>query len=166
MWLINTGNFYQGHYFSSFRWSTHFLDVTFGLGVEAAIEIGGVSLLESRSADRVGIIIVIDAASSKDGAVDVGQEATIRQVQSSDDVGTDGILLVVLAPVDVGPSSAAGAVQDMGWANPVQFGLDGLPILHTDRGHVDLFALALQDLLQVAGYPALAAPDKESRRHG
>ena len=137
-----------------------------GLGVEAALEVGQVGLLEAGAADGVGVIVEVDAARGEDGDVDALEEAAVGQVEGANDVGAHGLLLVVLAPVDVGPSSAAGAVQDMGRANPVQFRLDGLPILHTDRGHVDLFALALQDLLQVAGYPALAAPDKESRRHG
>lgn len=136
-----------------------------GLGVEAAIEVGQVCLLESRTANRVGIVIVVDTSSGEDSAVNTAREAQIGQIQSSNDVGTDRVLFMVLTPVDIGSSGAASTVQDVSRPDLFQFCLDGFSILHTDRGHVNLLALALQHLFEVAGDPAFATPDEESRRH-
>ncbi len=114
----------------------------------------------------MGIVIVVDASSGEDGAVNATQEAAVSQVQSPNDIRTHRLLLMVFAPVDIGSSSTASAVQYMGWTNLLQLRLDGLSVLHTNRCRINFVALALQDLLKMAGNPALASPDEKSMRHG
>jgi len=81
------------------------LNVGLGLGVERSSKIGLVSLEVSRSANWMGIVVGIDATSSKDGDVNAFQEASIGQVQGTNDIVSDGLLLMVLTPVDIWSAS-------------------------------------------------------------
>lgn len=71
---------------------------------------------------------------------------------------------MVLAPVDIGTSRAAGSIEDVGGLDALELGDDSLAILHADRRGVDFLALLLEDRLQVTGDPALATPDEEAVR--
>ena len=53
--------------------------------------------------------------SGKHGAVNTLHPATIGKIERSNDVASNGLFLVVLAPVDIGTSRDACAVQDMSW---------------------------------------------------
>jgi len=133
-----------------------------GLGVEAALEVGRVRLQISRAVPGMGIVVLVDAAGGEHGAVDALEVAAVGQVQSPDHVGAHRLLLVVLAPVDVGAAGAAGCVEDVRGLYAVELGQDALAVLHADRRRKHLLALLLQDALQVARHPALAAPDEEA----
>lgn len=87
---------------------------------------------------------------SKDSDVDVLQEADISETQCADNVGSNGLLPVVLAPIDIWSASATSAVQNMGWLDPLELGDACFPILHANSGGVDLLSLALQESLQVS----------------
>lgn len=145
--------------------STDLLDVSLGLRVERSIKVGLVGLEETWATDWVLLIVSVDAASSKDGAVNVLEEAAVGQVQGTDNVGANGILLVVLAPVNVWASSAAGAVEDVGWLDTLELSNDGLAVLHANSGGGDLLALGLEEGLEVASNPSLSTPDEERIRH-
>ena len=133
-----------------------------GLRVEAAGEVGRVRLEVTGATDGVGVVVLVYAAGREDGDMDAREEAGVGQVEGADDVGAHRGLLVVLAPVDVGPSRAAGAVKDVRRLHPFQLPDHGLAVLHPHRRREHLLALALQDALQMPGHPALAAPDEEA----
>ncbi len=61
----------------------------------------------------MGLVVMVNAAGGKDGAVDAGEEAAVGQVEGADHIGPDRFLLVVLAPVDIGTPRGPGAVQHM-----------------------------------------------------
>ena len=131
-----------------------------GLRVEAPGKVGLVLLLEALAAHGVLLVVLVDAARREDGAVDAAEEAAVGEVEGADDVAPYGSLLVVLAPVDVGTAGDASGVEDVGGLDAVELGEHGLAVLHADRGAVDLLALRLEEGREVAGDPALAAPDE------
>lgn len=133
-----------------------------GLGVEAASEIGSVSFKETWAVPRVLLVVLVDAAGSKDGAVNALEEAAVGQIKGSDDIGSHGILLVILTPVDIRATGAASGVENMGGLDAVELFEDLLAVLHANGGGVNLLALSLEDRLEMAGHPALAAPDQET----
>lgn len=145
--------------------STYLLNVSLGLRVEGAGEVGLVGLGETLATHLVLLIVLVDASGSEDGAVDVLQEAAVGQVKGTDNIVADGVLLVVLAPIDVWASSGAGAVEDVGWLNSLELSNDGLTVLHADSGGSDLLALGLEESLEVASNPSLSTPDEERIRH-
>jgi hypothetical protein len=76
-----------------------------GLGVERTVKVGLVSLEETWSANWVGIVVRVNAAGGENGYVNSSLEAAIGQVQGTNNVVSDGILLVILTPVDIWSSS-------------------------------------------------------------
>jgi hypothetical protein len=134
--------------------------MSLGHGVERAIKVGEVSLLEAWAAHWVSLIVLVDAAGSENSAVDVLEEAAVSKVEGADNIGADGVLLVVLAPIDVWAASAASAVQDVGWLDSLELSNDGLAVLHADSGGGDLLALGLEERLEVTSNPALTTPDQ------
>lgn len=133
-----------------------------GHGVEAADKVGSVLLLEASTAHGVLLIVLVDASGRKDGAVNTSLGALIGQRQSANDVGANRLLLVVLAPVNVGSASAARGVEDVRGLDLVEHLGDTGDIFHADSGAGNLLALLLEELLEVASHPALAAPDEEA----
>jgi hypothetical protein len=102
------------------------------------------------------LVILVDAAGSKDGAVNSLQEAAIGEVHGAYNIRAHGSLLVVLAPVDVWTPRATGGIENMRRLDFVEKLQHGFAILHPyGRGH-DVFALALQQRFEVAGDPAVA----------
>jgi len=81
------------------------LNMCLGLGVERTIKVGLVSLEESLATDWVIIIIGIDTSSSEDSDVNALLEAAIGQVESADNIVSDGLFSVVFAPINIGSSS-------------------------------------------------------------
>jgi len=143
------------------------LNVSLGLGVERAIEIGLISLKVPWTSDGVLLIVCVDAAGGKDGEVDLLQETAVSQVEGADDVASDGLLLVVLAPIDIRTSGAASTVEDVGWLDSLKLSDDSLAVLHAHCGSGDSLALALEKSLEMASDPSLASPDEEGLRlHG
>ena len=96
--------------------------------------------------------------------MDPEQEAAVGEVQGADDVAADRGLLVVLAPIDVWSAGAAGAVEDVGWAHALKHVQHPFTVLHADRCRRDRPALAFQELVQMPGDPAIAAPDQKGAR--
>lgn len=114
-----------------------------GFRVERTIKIGLVCLEEAWSANWVGIIVCVDATGGKDSDVNALQEAAVGQVQGANDIVSDGILLVILAPVDIGSASGASSVEDVCRLDSLQFGDDGFAVLHADCGGVYLLSYKL-----------------------
>lgn len=108
------------------------------------------------------IVVLVDATSGKDSNVDAFEEAAVGQVQCTNNIGAHRLLLVVLAPVDIGTSCAAGSIEDVGGLDALELGNDSLAVLHADRRGVDFLALLLKDRLEVTGDPALATPNEEA----
>lgn len=136
------------------------------LGVEATTEVGLVCLSKAGASPWVLVVVLVDASRGKDGDVDALEEAAVGQVQCANDVGAHSLLLVVLTPVDIGPSCAAGSIEDVGRLDALELSDDGLAVLHANRGCVYFLALFFENRLQVAGHPALATPDEEAVRGG
>jgi hypothetical protein len=134
--------------------------VSLGLGVERAIKVGLVGLEVSWATNWVLLIVGVDAASGEDSQVNLLQVGEISKVESTDDIASDGLLLVVLTPINIWASSAASAVQDVGWLDSLDLSKNSLAVLHADGGALDLLALGLEETLQVASDPALATPDE------
>ena len=115
-------------------------NVCLGLGVEGAVKVGLVGLEETWTANWVGLIVGVDAAGSEDGDVNALQEAGIGQVQGANDIVSDGVLLVVLTPVDVGAASGTSSVEDVSGLDLLQLGDDSFAVLHADGGGVNLLS--------------------------
>lgn len=136
--------------------------MSLGLGIEAARKVGRVGLEETWAVPGVLLVVLVDAAGCEDGAVDALEEAAVGQVQSTNDIGSHGVLLVVLAPVDIGAAGAASSVENVGGLDTVELLEDLLAVLHANSRGVYIFALALEDGLEVTGDPALTTPDQKA----
>lgn len=145
---------------------THLLNVSLGLGVERAIKVGLVGLEVAWAADGVLLIVCVDASGGEDSQVDLLEETAIGQVQGADDIAADGILLVVLTPIDVGATSAASTVENVGWLDSLELSNDSLTVLHADSGGSNGLALALKESLEVTSNPSCATPDEVGRLLG
>lgn len=66
------------------------------------------------------IIVLIDASGRKVGDMDVPRRAKIDQIQCTDYVCSNGLSLVILAPVDVRPSGNTSTVENMRWLELVK----------------------------------------------
>lgn len=142
--------------------STHLLHVCLGLRVEAAGKVGRVGLGVAGPVPGVLIVVLVDASGCENGAVDALEITAVGQVEGANDVGPHRLLLVILAPVDIGATRAAGGVEHMGRPDPVELLQDLLTVLVADDGGVHILALLLEDVLEVASNPALATPDEEA----
>jgi len=116
------------------------LNVGLGLGVERAIEVGLVGLEISWTSNGVGLVVGVDTASGEDGDVNSLQVTAVGQVQCTNNVVSDGLLLVVLTPVDIGAASRTGSVEDVGWLDSLELSNDLLSVLHADGGGEDLLS--------------------------
>ena len=119
--------------------------MSLGLGIERPSEVGLVCLEVSRATHWVRLVVGVDATSGEDGDVDSLQEASIGQVQGTDDIVSHGILLVVLAPVDIWSASRSSCVENVCGLDFLQFSNDCFSVLHADGSGMDLFAWKLLD---------------------
>ena len=111
-----------------------------GLRVERAIKVGLVGLEETLATHWVLIIVRVDAASGEDSNVNSSLEAAVGQIQGTDNVVSDGVLFVVLAPIDIWSSSRSSSVEDVGWLDSVELSGNCLSVLHADGGAVHLLS--------------------------
>lgn len=93
------------------------------------------------SVDLELIVVVEDAASSVVRHVNVLAVADIGEGEAPDDVGADGLNLVVLTPVHVGAACYAGAVEHMGGLDALDVGEDALTVLQASSRKVKVQAL-------------------------
>lgn len=114
-----------------------------GLGVERTIEVGFVSLGEARAANWVAVIVGVDASSGKDSDVNALQEAAVCQVEGTDNIVSDGLLLVVLAPIDVRSASGTSSIKDVCWLVFLELSNDSFSVLHANGGSEDLLACTI-----------------------
>jgi hypothetical protein len=96
---------------------TYLLNVSLGLRVERPSKVGLVSLEVSWATNWVSIIVGVDAASGEDSDVDAFQEASVGQVQGTNNIVSDGLLLMVLAPIHVGSTGGSSSVKNVCWLN-------------------------------------------------
>lgn len=99
-------------------------------------------------------------------AMDVFQEAAVRQIQGTDDITSNDLLLVVFTPVNVGPPGTSCAIENMCWFYSLKFFHHGFTILHSHSCSGNMFPLLLQKLLQVSSNPPFATPDEENVLRG
>jgi len=129
--------------------------------IERAIEIGLVGLQVSRPSNWVRLIILVNTTRSIDGSMDSLQETSIGQVQSTDDIASDGLLLVIFAPINIGTAGATSTVENVCWLDPLEFGDDSFSVLHAHCGCVNLLSLAFKDGFQMACNPTFSTPDQK-----
>jgi hypothetical protein len=109
--------------------------VSLGLTVERPIKVGLVLLSETDSrSQRVGFIVLEDASSSVNSAVDSLFVTQVDNVQSSEHVSADCLGLVVLAPVNVGASSNTSTHENMGRLDLINLLLNIGAVLETAFG--------------------------------
>lgn len=94
---------------------TYRFNMALDQGVKASLKVWTVFLRIATPADGMSLVVLIDTPSGEDGAMDIGLKAGICQVQGANGIRSYRLGLVVLAPVDVGPPSASGSVQNVGW---------------------------------------------------
>lgn len=98
------------------------------------------------------------------GEVDQDQaflSAHVGQGQSPDHVGPDGLDLVGLAPVHVGPAGDPRGIEDVGGLHGRQVGNERRAVLEAARGVRKVYALRLAEPPQHAAYPARPPIDQE-----
>lgn len=110
-------------------------------------------------------IILINTTRRKNGAMNTELMALISEVQSANHIRPDRLRFIILAPVNVGPSRASRRIQDVRWLYPLELVDDLACVFHADHRCVDLLALALEKVIEMAGYPAVSAPDEKTVRH-
>jgi len=129
---------------------TNLLNMGLRFRIERAVEIGLVGLEVSRPSNWVRLIILINATRSIDGNMDSLQVTSIGQVQSTDDIASDGLLLIIFTPIDIWTAGATGTIENVCWLDPLEFGNDSFSVLHAYCGCVNLLSLAFKDCFQVA----------------
>jgi hypothetical protein len=125
---------------------TDLLDMSLGLGVERAVKVGLVSLEVSRATNWMCLVVGVDATSGEDGDVNASFVAAIGQVEGTDDIISDGLLLVILAPIDIWTASRSSCVKDVGGLDSLQLVLNGFSVLHANCRGVDLLACVIGKL--------------------
>ncbi len=116
-WHANTQNHAAGVTFE------HGLHVPLGLRVETLIKVWLIFLGETNARSKgVGIVVFKDAACGVHRAVNSTVIAQIRQVQCANDIGTNGLRLVILAPIDVRASGNTRRHEYVGGLLGVEFG--------------------------------------------
>jgi len=126
--------------------STNLLDMSLGLGVERTVKVGLVSLEVSRATNWMCLVVGVDATSGEDGDVNASFVAAIGQVEGTDDIISDGLLLVILAPIDIWTASRSSCVKDVGGLDSLQLVLNGFSVLHANCRGVDLLACVIGKL--------------------
>lgn len=96
------------------------------------------------------------------GEVHASFVAQFRQHQSSYHVAAHRLDSVVFAPVDVGPSGLASAVDDVSRLEFVKNLIHLGRVLHAVIGGMDNLALGVEQAFEVATDPALAAGEEEA----
>mmetsp|Transcript_22185 Transcript_22185/g.59842 ORF Transcript_22185/g.59842 Transcript_22185/m.59842 type:complete len:345 (-) Transcript_22185:26-1060(-) len=140
----------------------HVLHVGLGVGVEGAVEVGLVLLLEADARAELMLVIVLkDAPRGEHGAVDTALVGEVRQIERADDVHSDGLRLVRLAPVHVWPASHTRSVEHVCWLHLIKLLGEGLAILEASGGKLELDALFRAHLAQPAPQPARATKDED-----
>ena len=88
--------------------------------------------------------------------------AQLRQHQRSYNIAAHCLNSVVFAPVDVGPSGLTSAVDDVSRLELIEDRVHLGRVLHAVVGGMDSLALRIEQALEVAADPALAAGEKEA----
>lgn len=105
---------------------------------------------------------VMLTSSSHIGEVHAPLMAQLRQHQSAYHIATHCLDPVVLAPVDIGPSSLTSAVDGVSRLEFVEDLSHLGRVLHAVVGGMDSLALRIEQAFQVAADPALAAGEEEA----
>lgn len=101
-------------------------------------------------------------SSSQVGQVHVSLVAQVRQHDGADDIAHHSLLSVIFTPVDVRAAGLASAVDDTSGLEVVEDSLHGWQILHASCGAEDNLALTLEQRVQMAADPAIAAGKEEA----
>lgn len=133
--------------------------------VEISIEVGFFLFFEAPSTSkRVLGIIGVDASTAEVGQVDVAKEAQIGQVDNAQHVGTNSLLSMSLAPIDVRSSSnSRSADNPLGFVFIQSFG-QTLAILQTRRDDDVLLPSLLKHGCNITTQEARGSQD-QYRRH-
>jgi hypothetical protein len=89
------------------------------------------------------LVVGVDATGGEDGDVNASLVAAIGQVEGADDIISDGLLLVILAPIDIWTASRSSCVKDVGGLDSLQLILNSFSVLHSNCRGVDLLACVI-----------------------
>lgn len=128
-------------------------------------EIRRILLREALPADGMQFIILINTTRRKNGTMNTELMALIREVQSPNHIRPDRLRFIILTPVNIRPTRASRRIQDVRWPYPLELVDDLAGVFHAGRRCVDLLALALEEVVEMAGHPAISAPDEKTVRH-
>jgi len=133
-----------------------------GLRVEGTGEIGSVVFFEADSgSERMSGIVLEDATGGVVEEEEAVLAADVGESEGSDDVGSDCLDLVGLAPVDVGAARDTGGVEYVGGLDLSYVLFEGGPVLETARGILEGDGLGLAEGAEETTNPARTAVDKE-----
>ena len=120
----------------------HFLHVSLGLTVETLVKVGLGFFDQTNSVSKgMGLIVFENASGGVDGVVDASFVGDIGNIEGSNDVGTDGFGLVVLAPVNVGAAGDSCCHQYVGGLDLVELLGQTLTVFNTgiSKEHLNSF---------------------------
>ena len=127
----------------------HGFHVSLCFRVEGSVKVGFVFFGKSNArSERVSVVVLEDAAGSIDGAVNAFEATQVGDIKSSNDVRTNRLGFVVLAPVNVGPSSNASRHEDVRRLDLFEFSINVSAILNTRFRIVNFDAWRIQETLR------------------
>lgn len=127
----------------------------FGFGIEGSNKIGGFFLLEADPGiERVRGIVLENAAGGVINENQPSLAAHIGQAQGSDHIGSNGLDLMRLAPVDVGAAGYTGGVEDVGRLHGGDVGLEGGAVLEATGPIRKIDSLLFAELAEQTANPA------------
>lgn len=134
----------------------------FGFGVKGSDKIGRILLLESDTRpERMRGVVLENATGCVVNQHQALLPAHVSKRQRSDDIRTDRLHLVRLAPVDVRAAGHSGGVEDVCGLYGGDVGLEGCPVLQATRAVNVVEFLSFAELTQQTAYPSGTAVDQE-----
>lgn len=116
----------------------HRLHISFGLAVEGTVKVRNIFLSKALARSKwMTIIILEDATSCVHGDMNIAEHAQIRNIECSNDIGTNRFGFVILAPINIGTASNASSHENMGWLDLIKFLGDRFTILYSDFRQVN-----------------------------
>ncbi len=129
------------------------------------MEIGLVSLCKSLATNYVSIVILKDASSGIQQMVNISLCAEIRKIQASNNVSSDGLSSVILAPIHIGSSSNTSSIDDVCGLVQLNFALHTFSVLRSGISNVESFSLSSQQLNNFTTDPSVLSENKVNVRH-
>lgn len=136
------------------------LHESLGVGVEGGVEVRLVLFGEGSAADRVGIVVLKDAASGVESMVNPFGIANVSNGEGAHHIGADGLLLVVLTPIHIGTAGHASGIEHMRGLDCLNLSQNAFTVMGARIGQMEGLSLSGQELDQLATDPAILAENE------